>query len=560
MKLRQDKDFVYGVKSVDFLLEREDEVEANRSDRTSRHNSRRSADFESSKLIENLGKDNTSVVSNNWSDLYDNLFQNNNSNLQSSEFVAGAISNLSLSQSQSQVQITDAGASTSSDFVNIFTEQGYRHNSSTRLDFLEVEDCFLSASPTVRIDTSDMGSDNCGECDACLDHQPCTVLVNKQEDTVSNQEVMTALLDAVSKVNKLTDKVISLEKHIVKQDKKIEKIIDSGKEDSSQESTKVKAKPGKVKVNRVEEEKARQLKLLQERLRAKNVSSSSEKEESSEAESVDLKAMKKKMSRKQRDLCGRKVNARLSEAGALFPLDDFETSSSTGTESDIGKSCRRKNLIKSGAKVKKRPVVQTELWPHTIANEDDGEEVTSENISLAKFFSCFSYILVSCSSKIESRGRSALLHAVSIVLEYLHWSDARTFHNLVMVKIEQGRLDWASEFSGLAEGFIDKKVRLSLKSKRYPACASSSYRSGYSNKNIGKGYSSSFKGNGDSGRNKSLHEVICWQWNNGTCTYGDNCKRWHVCRVCAEAGKLGELHKASTHDSSGSRARPSERP
>ena len=494
-------------------------------------------------------------MSENWSNLYVNLVRNNNSNLLSSESAAGAISSLSLNRSQSPVCGTNA--ETAGEFVYIGSGEHYRHNSSTRLDFLEVEERFLSASPTVRTDTSDMEKDDCGECEACVQGLTCNV--NKQNDTISNQDVMQALWAAVGKVDKLADKVKSLEKHIVQQDEKIDSIIESSKEESSQESAKVKAKPVKAKKDRVEEEKARQLKLLQERLRTKHVSSSSGNEESSEAELLDLKVIKKKMSRKQRDLCGRRVNARLSQAGALFPSDEFETSSA-GTVSDIEKSCRHKKLIKSGAKIKKRPVVQTELWPHTIANEDDGEEVTSENISLAKFLSCFSYILVSCSSKIESRGRSALLHAVSIVLEYLHWSDARTFHNLIMVKIEQGRLDWASDLSGLAENFIDKKVRLSMKMKRYPAGASSSYRSGYSSRNVGKGYSSSFKGNGDKGRNRSLNGVICWQWNNGTCTYGDNCKRWHACKVCAEAGKLGESHKASTHDSSGSRARPAERP
>ena len=545
---------------MDLLLARGDKVKANRTDRTSRHNSRRSADVETSELIKTLGKDNTVAVSENWSNLYDNLVRNNNSNLLSSESAAGAISSLSLSRSQSPVR-TDAEAA--ADFVYIGSSENYRHNSSTRLDFLEVEDRFLSVSTTVCTDTSDMENGVCGECEACVQGLICT-MINKQNDTISNQDVMQALWAAVSKVDKLADKVKSLEKHIVRQDEKIDSILESSKEDSSQESVKVKVKPGKAKKDRVEEEKARQLKLLQEKLRTKHVSSSSGNEESSEAKLVDLKVIKKKMSRKQRDLCGRRVNAKMSQAGALFPSDEFETSSA-GTVSDIEKSCRHKNLIKSGAKNKKRPVVQTELWPHTIANEDDGEEVTSENISLAKFFSCFSYILVSCSSKIEQRGRSALLLAVSIVLEYLHWSDARIFHNLTMVKIEQGRLDWASDFSGLAESFIDKKVRLSMKMKRYPAGASSagtgsSYRSGYSSRNIGKGYSSSFKGNGDTGRNRSLRGVICWQWNNGTCTYGDNCKRWHACKVCAEAGKLGESHKASTHDSSGSRARPSERP
>ena len=261
------------------------------------------------------------------------------------------------------------------------------------------------------------------------------------------------------------------------------------------------------------------------------------------------------MSRKERDLVSKKVASKLKEVGAAFPDDDFTSSSSSGKESDSVKgSCKHSKKVKSGAKVKRRPVVKTMLWPHTIANEDDGVEVTSESISLSKFFSCFTYIMASCGG-IEARGRSALLHAVSLVLEYVQWSDARTFHNLVMVKMEQGRVNWGSDFTALAEEFIDKKVRLGLRSKYTPAGSSSFGKSNYYGKGVGKGFRSQNQFN-SSGRGKPLFGVICWQWNNGSCSYGDSCKRWHVCKTCAEAGKLGEHHKASSHGSAGSGSKP----
>ena len=374
----------------------------------------------------------------------------------------------------------------------------------------------------------------------------------------TNADVLLAFWTAMGKVDQLKNQVKSLDDKIDNLIGSASNRIESAVESSTAETEKSKVKPSKDKKGRVEEEKLRQFNLVKDRLNIEE-ESKSECEESSEDEPVDLKALKKKMSRKQRDLCGRKAAARLHQAGALFPQDSFESTSSSGTVSDVGKSRRKKSQIKSGAKIKKRPVVQTELWPHTIANEDDGEEVDSESISLAKFFSCFSFIMLHCSSKAEAKGRTALLHAVSIVLEYLQWSEARTFHNVIMVKIEQKRVDWASDFSILAESYIDKKVRQSVKTRRYPAGASSSYRSGYSGKSIGKGFGASSKGYSTTAKNKSLHGVICWQWNQGTCSYGENCKRWHVCRVCAEAGKLGEPHKASTHDSSGSRSRTGDR-
>ena len=192
------------------------------------------------------------------------------------------------------------------------------------------------------------------------------------------------------------------------------------------------------------------------------------------------------MTKKKKVECDKKLSARLMQAGAYFP-EDSDSTSSTGTDSSgKGKKSKSKK-VKSGAKVKQRPVVKTELWPHTIANEDDGEEVSSDSIGLAKFFSCFTLIMKSC-GKVEAAGRADLLHAVSSVLECLPWAEARTFHNLVMVKLEQGRLDWSADFSVLAESFLDKKVRQNLRSKSTGAAAGTSYSSrSSSNKNFNKG-------------------------------------------------------------------------
>ena len=102
-------------------------------------------------------------------------------------------------------------------------------------------------------------------------------------------------------------------------------------------------------------------------------------------------------------------------------------------------------------------------WIKTIANEDDGEEATSDTIGLAKFLSCFTYIMVSC-ERVESKGRAALLHAICLIFECLPWTEARAFHNLVITKIEQGRLSWTEDFASVADQFLDKKLRLSMRS------------------------------------------------------------------------------------------------
>ena len=158
--------------------------------------------------------------------------------------------------------------------------------------------------------------------------------------------------------------------------------------------------------------------------------------------------------------------------------------------------------------------------------------------------------MINCGKK-ESAGRAELLHAVSNILECLPWADARTFHNLIMVKLEQGRLSWSSEFSSLALEFLDKKARLNLRSK---GASGNNYSPKNTSRNSERSYSKSVRPSynlsNNSNRSKSLYAVVCNQWNFGTCGYGDRCQKWHVCWTCAEAGKPGELHKASSHSSS----------
>ena len=93
--------------------------------------------------------------------------------------------------------------------------------------------------------------------------------------------------------------------------------------------------------------------------------------------------------------------------------------------------------------------------------------------------------------KAEAAGRADLLHAASSVLEFLPWAEARTFHNLIMVKLEQERLDWSADFSVLAENFLDKKARQNLRGKSTGAATGTNYSNKLnSNKNFNKGFSS----------------------------------------------------------------------
>ena len=439
--------------------------------------------------------------------------------------------------------------------------------SSTRDDLLK--NSFWSVSSALNTDTSDMVSEDeiCnGNCVGCKQGGICSAAGKSTGKTVEAEDAQakdstaeeaskSAGDDAVAQLREavftLTSEVRALRGAVEKQDELINQIRESGCEESSSDRSQIRSDRGKSKEERAEVDKARSLKVVQEKIKVKDkISYDSLFSEEVPDEGVDMKGIKKKLTRKQRDLCRQQVDRRMKEAGATFPEDSFEATESSGTESDSNKrSCKHScsSKIKSGAKVKKRPVKKTELWPHTIANEDDGDDIDCDNISLAKFFSCFSYIMLDCGI-LESRGRSGLLHAVSTVLEYLHWPDARKFHNVIILKIEQGVLDWESDFSALAENFVDKKVKMSIKSKGGATGTGSAYRPG-------KGYGKGFRGSSASyaGKGKGLHSAICWQWNFSSCTFGSNCKRWHVCKSCAEAGKLGEQHKASSHESSSSR-------
>lgn len=131
--------------------------------------------------------------------------------------------------------------------------------------------------------------------------------------------------------------------------------------------------------------------------------------EESVLENVNLSASRKRTKRKQKQRYFSSVTCFSSEEVS----SGNRSSGTSDSDSEVGKRCKRRR-VKSGEKVKQRPVVRTELWPHTIANEDDGEDVTSEDISLSKFLSCFTYIMTHCcETKTEAAGRAILLHACS---------------------------------------------------------------------------------------------------------------------------------------------------
>ena len=573
-RIRRDPEYNYD-------SEFEEIVNSKLSRRVTWHSSLSEADSKSSHTVtENRGENSVSAAPVSWSDLnfYKLAYISVQDSSQQSGSVSPAHSDRSV-RSRSQRQHRDTGFQEEADdarqFVNIgsgsdISGTGFRCNSSTRLDFLENDTYFMYSKSSVYTGMPRKDQETGCDCDSCISGRPCEENQACGGPAIpaaapDSREIMAAVMMAVQKIDDLSQKVNGMEINMAKQDKEIRRLKgDSNEEvcsDRARSNLKGKSKErGDSKKDRVEDEKDRTFRVMQEKLNKYKHSRSPEREESSD-EGRDMKAMRRKMTKSQRDQASSKMSSRLQQAGATFPEDDFAATSSSGMGSESTR--RNSSKVKSGASVRQRPVIKTELWPHTIANEDDGEEITSENISLAKFFSCFTFIMLDCGKR-ESSGRSVLLHAVSLVLECLFWTDARTFHNLVMVKLEQGRLDWADDFTALAESYIDKKVRLSLRAKSSAGTSvpnrsgqfSRGAGSGYNSRSFGKGFSSNTRRY--SGKSRPLYSSICRQWNFGSCSYGERCNLWHVCWTCAETGKLGETHRASSHEGAGARARQGE--
>ena len=486
------------------------------------------------------------------------------------------------SESQIASSIVNATVQCSSSDVN---KQARRLNSSTRLDFLDLDNYYLSAGSSSAISImseSEEEGDNTRKC-GCSNSEASGCEVCTAPELTTNQ-LAQLVVKAIDKIDALNSTVKGLENRLGNLEAKsdIESDVRSVR---SRRGNKVEKNSSKNQQNRtsaknknprVSEAKGRSYDVLVDKLRTRDkskVQSESEVVSSSEeGEGEDLHGIRNKLDKKQRKKRDQRVNTRIKQAGGLFTDDDYEAGASgnSGTESDIsfksysssksnisGQSNRQSHKVRSGAKVKSRPVVRTELWPHTIAVEEEGGNITCDNISLSKFYSCFTQIVTDCESKTEKAGRTKLLNAISTVLDVRHWPDAHLFHNLVMVKVEQDRISWKDDFKGLADQFIEKRVRQLLKNQG-SSQRTGAYRGFSGHRSFGRG-SGGYGGRSEFSGQRSPYQGICKQWNFGTCTFGSRCRYKHCCWSCYENGKTGDLnHRAASHDPSPAKSKPGE--
>ena len=387
----------------------------------------------------------------------------------------------------------------------------------------------------------------------CLQGNSCQRCSAAGLEIPVGSDLAKVLLDTVSKLKELTKEVSFLQKRLhvqsVRQQKaevaNIESSECDGRNSVSRSSSRI--KHAKNRSNKAKYKKARVDKL----------NSKSQFEISSEEE-MRVRAVER-CEFKHSTLGNSQKQSKLNLDESISSAEESSNcGSSESSESDVIPQKQKRRKVKSGAVVKRRPVVKTELWPHTIANEEDGENITIEDISLTKFLSCYTNIMINCVKSTEVEGRTGLLHAVSTVLEYLPWSEARAFHNITMFKIEQDKLKWSSDFLALANQFLDKKVRLSLRMNNYSDDNSNFSTSDRSDGEAQQNSNFRHKSHLNLSKSNFLYYALCNQWNYGECSYGSDCKRWHACRLCAAEGKLGEPHKASFHDCSTTRNRECE--
>ena len=457
-----------------------------------------------------------------------------------------------------------ADFSRSADTVGEGLLGGPRRLSSTRGDFLDLTGNFLSVdSINLLAETPSIDS----EMDQVANNGQSQGSSGPSEENV----VLASVLEMMSKMSEISNKVTAMQNNVSSVQTKLGAYNDrirnleaansvtsdsdlggtrgdrrKGGGSRHQKEPKDRKSKKKGKKDFIDAEKERTYQLLKANLKQRQSGKGKSRQES-EDETGDDESPSSSPSESS-------SLSSSSDSSSEVSLSRLASASQSASSSQSRRRSRRKKQVKSGSKIKHRPVLKTELWPHTVANENDGEEMTCDNIILSKFISCFTSIVAN-SKGVEAEGRNNLLHGIGLVLEDLLWVDAHNFHNLIMIKIEQRRLFWTSDFGALANKFIEKRLRKNARAKGASANFSSAYRPGTNYRNYGRGgygnYASSSRNSAD--RSGTVHRVVCRQWNYGTCSYGANCKRWHCCWVCFESSKPGEKHRAAdSHGSSSS--------
>ena len=327
---------------------------------------------------------------------------------------AGSTSAVLLSGSRRQSSSAGLSNSSAVDVNSVFTdgEQSRRRNpSSTRYSFLDSEDRLLSISSTVCSDMSGeenindtevelvagckcSGSNSCSHCCAATDENPLS----------ATDRLLVTLEKALGKIDLLTNEMTALKQGVhntnvrlgkLESDQNYSDVVASSAEESGERTKQAKCGQSLAssKKGSVETEKEMQFNILPVKVKdtRKKEGSQTEEEPTSEVE-FDLQVLKYKslLLGKQKQDSAAKVAATARRSGVRYAREEYNASgSSSGTEYEPRAGRRRRKKIKSGANVSTRPVIQTELWPHTIANEDDGNEVTSESITFTKFLACF---------------------------------------------------------------------------------------------------------------------------------------------------------------------------
>ena len=408
-KVKRDPDFIYEESSCSILLNSNNRKPENRTQCPTDITSD-SSDSSSSDLFLESKSDTVQSIAVN--EVINNLPELVISSVNSEFYdISGCIAQNYLSQSLTEQANDLIGQSSESECVQN-NNKVKRAGSSTLGDFLDLQGNYLSVSDMSLINDEAGATALPLTCKVC-----CSELASESEQCITcasanDHPLGRIMLRALGQIGGLKSDVNAVGRILQNQSERLSRLelnsansglsgLESGSEPIfSHQRQGVKSKL-KHKVNRVESEKYRQLPVVKENLRRQEKSKTATESEYEDEERRN-RDLERNLSKSQQEEVDRKLAASLERAGGVFPEYEVDpssdTSSSSGketseSESDLGRSKKKKKKIKSGAEIKTRPVKKRETWPHTIINEDEGVEITSQDISLSKFFTAFTYLM-----------------------------------------------------------------------------------------------------------------------------------------------------------------------
>ena len=224
-------------------------------------------------------------------------------------------------------------------------------------------------------------------CD-CMQGRSCQKCSAAGSETRVGTDLANMILETLSKLDKLTNDVSFLQKCLHVQSVRQQRIEVAGSgsrgialssELSNNETSECEGRNSANKSSsRIKQVKNRSNKAKYNNARVNKLNLSSQNEEVSPSEDEFGLGAAERRCEFTHSVLG---NGKSQSSSKLYSVSSaVESSPEESSESEDVPKKHRRSKVKSGAVIKKRPVVKTELWPHTIANEEDGENISIDDL------------------------------------------------------------------------------------------------------------------------------------------------------------------------------------